>query len=242
MVDVAARFCRSASPPPWPCVAEVPWGVTTQILPMHEKRRELGGVSRQTILDTAARLMAERGYDGTSLSALVKESGFSASSIYWHFSSKEGVLVAVMERAALRFFEAVERSDLGAGSAPEQLRRMFVQTGLALITEPDHAQFLQLQLRFRLNSEWHEGKSFYKVCDSVHRRGIEVMCRQIRRAYQQNGEETAGHVASRLGELAVAMIDGVYLSRRSSPLPETEVLLEQAASVLAAMAESVIGE
>ena len=209
---------------------------------MHEKRRELGEASRQTILDTAARLMAERGYDGTSLSVLVKESGFPASSIYWHFSSKEGVLAAVMERGALRFFEAVEKSDWGTGSAPEQLRRMFVQTGMALITEPENAQFLQLQLRFRLNSERHEGKSFYAICDSVHRRGIEVMRRQIRTAYQQHGEETAERVASRLDELAVAMIDGVYLSRRSSPPQETEVLLEQAASALAAMAESTIGE
>lgn len=207
---------------------------------MHEKRRELGAASRQTILDTAARLMAERGYDGTSLSALVKESGFPASSIYWHFSSKEGVLAAVMERGALRFFEAVERSDWGTGTATEQLHRMFIHTGLALITEPEHAQFLQLQLRFRLNSEWHQDKAFYEVCDAVHHRGIEVMHRQIKAAYRHQGEEVAEQVASRLDELAVAMIDGVYLSRRSSSAAETTALLENAASALVALAQTAV--
>lgn len=48
----------------------------------------------------ASRLMATRGYDGTSISALAKSSGLPASSIYWHFGSKEGVLKAVMERGA----------------------------------------------------------------------------------------------------------------------------------------------
>ncbi len=43
--------------------------------------------------------------------------GLPASSIYWHFGSKDGVLAAVMERGADRFFAAIP----SGGSIGEQL-------------------------------------------------------------------------------------------------------------------------
>ena len=52
--------------------------------------------------------MAARGYSGTSVSDIARESGLPASSIYWHFASKTGVLTAVMERGAARFFGDLE--------------------------------------------------------------------------------------------------------------------------------------
>src|SRR5436190_1998682 len=61
--------------------------------PGHRTRRqEQGEQSREVILEAAARLMAANGFDGASISSISKESGLPASSIYWHFTSKEGVL------------------------------------------------------------------------------------------------------------------------------------------------------
>ncbi|QGU06028.1 Fatty acid metabolism regulator protein [Corynebacterium occultum] len=209
-------------------------------LPMHQKRRELAEPTRKAILDAAARLMAERGFEGTTVAALEKESGFPASSIYWHFSSKEGVLAAVMERGAVQFLGGVEQRAWQAETAAEQVKRMFIQSGMELITDPEQAQFLQLQLRFRLNRQRHEGKAFYEVCDEVYRRGVEVMHRQIRAAYERHGAQMAENIADKTGALAVAMIDGIYLSRRNSPVEETEMLLEGAATSLALLADSFL--
>lgn len=61
--------------------------------------------------------MATRGYAATSISDIRKACGLPASSIYWHFGSKDGVLAAVMERGADRFFAAIPSS----GSIDEQL-------------------------------------------------------------------------------------------------------------------------
>jgi AcrR family transcriptional regulator len=57
---------------------------------------------RERVLDAAARLMADRGYAGTSISAICSASGLPPSSVYWHFRNKEGVLQAVLDRAARR--------------------------------------------------------------------------------------------------------------------------------------------
>jgi AcrR family transcriptional regulator len=70
-----------------------------------------GARSREAVLDAAERLMAEQGYEAASVAALVEEAGIPASSIYHYFGSKEGVLLAVMERGAERFFAEVPDLD-----------------------------------------------------------------------------------------------------------------------------------
>lgn len=70
------------------------------------KKQQQGEQSRELILDATERLMATRGYAATAISDIRKACGLPASSIYWHFGSKEGVLAAVMARGAERFFSS----------------------------------------------------------------------------------------------------------------------------------------
>src|ERR1700757_5002886 len=73
------------------------------------KKQRQGHASRELILDATERLMGTKGYVATSISDIRNACGLPASSIYWHFGSKEGVLAAVMERGATRFFAAIPR-------------------------------------------------------------------------------------------------------------------------------------
>src|SRR5687768_185324 len=87
-----------------------------------------GARSREEILDAAERLMGAHGYAATSISALAKASGLPPSSIYWHFGSKSGLLGAVMERGAWRFFDAAIPSTMEDLPEPrERLGRMIEQ-------------------------------------------------------------------------------------------------------------------
>jgi AcrR family transcriptional regulator len=54
--------------------------------------------SRQVILDAARTLITTHGYDGMVISDLTAMSGLPASSIYYHFGNKLGILVALLER------------------------------------------------------------------------------------------------------------------------------------------------
>lgn len=60
-------------------------------------RRTLGGASSR-ILEVATQLFAERGYRDTTIQDIASAAEIGRSSVFWHFSSKEGVLQAVNEQ------------------------------------------------------------------------------------------------------------------------------------------------
>lgn len=64
---------------------------------------EIGDESRRRILDAAEQLFAERGFDRTSFVDIAQRSGISRGSIPWHFKNKDGLVVAVLERAMDRY-------------------------------------------------------------------------------------------------------------------------------------------
>src|SRR5680860_732462 len=63
-----------------------------------------GMKSRELVLDAAERVMATDGFEAATLARVVAESGIPMSSVYHYYGSKDGILLAVMERGAERFF------------------------------------------------------------------------------------------------------------------------------------------
>lgn len=63
---------------------------------------------KQLILDTARRLFAKTGYQGTSIDLVVKEAGISKPTIYNNFKTKQALLLALMEEL-LREAEAFQK-------------------------------------------------------------------------------------------------------------------------------------
>jgi AcrR family transcriptional regulator len=72
-----------------------------------------GEETREKILARAARLFNEKGYNGVSLTDLMKATGLQKGGLYNHFESKEKLAVQAFEysvkRAADRFAEALAR-------------------------------------------------------------------------------------------------------------------------------------
>jgi len=56
-----------------------------------------GEHTRRLLLDAAAALIAERGYQASTVNQMVERAGLSKGTFYWHFKSKEEVLLAVLE-------------------------------------------------------------------------------------------------------------------------------------------------
>jgi AcrR family transcriptional regulator len=55
--------------------------------------------TRDKLLDAAARLYAERGIENVSIAEIVRSAGQrNASALHYHFGSRDGVLVALLER------------------------------------------------------------------------------------------------------------------------------------------------
>jgi AcrR family transcriptional regulator len=76
------------------------------------KNVERGQATREQLIAVATRLFAARGYEGTSIEAVLQEAGVSRGSLYHHFAGKdalfEAVLEAVEERAGAQVVAATE--------------------------------------------------------------------------------------------------------------------------------------
>jgi len=73
---------------------------------------------REQLLDAAAVLFVEKGFSGTSTREIAKATGMLAGSLYYHFPSKEDLLVAVFEEGVKRISECVDVALQAAGPDP----------------------------------------------------------------------------------------------------------------------------
>jgi AcrR family transcriptional regulator len=71
-----------------------------------------GERTRVAVLDTAIDLAIESGLDGLSLSQLADRMGVSKSGLFAHWSSKEALQLATIDRCAQRFTDSVVRPAL----------------------------------------------------------------------------------------------------------------------------------
>jgi AcrR family transcriptional regulator len=74
------------------------------------QKRLPGAERRELILESAARLFGERGYAGTTLDEIAKESNVTKPVLYRHFDSKKALYLALLARHRddlPRFFERV---------------------------------------------------------------------------------------------------------------------------------------
>ena len=56
-----------------------------------------GEATRGQLIAVATRMFADRGYEDTSIEAVLREAGVSRGSLYHHFASKEALFEAVAE-------------------------------------------------------------------------------------------------------------------------------------------------
>lgn len=71
---------------------------------------------REALLDAAAAMFAAKGYDGTSIRDIAGAVGMLPGSLYYHFKSKEELLLAVYRKGVARFEAAIDAA-LGSTAA-----------------------------------------------------------------------------------------------------------------------------
>lgn len=81
-----------------------------------------GQATRAHLIDVATRLFAERGYDGTSIEAVLTESGVSRGSLYHHFRGKDALFWAVLEGVAGRVGQQTAEEEKDAPDPVAALR------------------------------------------------------------------------------------------------------------------------
>lgn len=69
--------------------------------------------TKEKILDAAEKLFVDNGFAATSLRAIIKEADVNTAAVHYHFGSKEGLIVAVLERSVAELNrERLDRLDV----------------------------------------------------------------------------------------------------------------------------------
>ena len=107
---------------------------------MVRRTKEDALATRDSILDAAAALFAERGVSGTTLQHIATAAGVTRGAIYWHFEDKGALFNAMMERAAMPLEAAMQLLDKTDSSDPLGDLRDYAERVFRLTMEDEKAR------------------------------------------------------------------------------------------------------
>ncbi len=109
--------------------------------PAHARARSRQDNRRQPLLDAAAACFRARGFHASPMRHIARAAGMLPGSVYYHFDSKEALLVAVHDEGVRRICAAVDAAIAGAGHDPRARLAAACRAHLdVLLDESDYAQ------------------------------------------------------------------------------------------------------
>ena len=76
---------------------------------------------RTRLLNAAVRVFDRKGYAGASVREIAEMAGVTKPALYYHFGSKEGLLMAILEQAKRDVDEAIDRAVARTGTARQRI-------------------------------------------------------------------------------------------------------------------------
>lgn len=176
--------------------------MSKKVQPTRRKRAD-GELSRERILDAAAEIAAERGYEGASIALVSAKCGLPASSIYWHFTNKDDLIAAVIERSFGDWLKAWQVPV--EGSPQDRLVGLAMQIAKALLDSPD---FIRLGLMLSLERRPVEPRAramFLQLRAQTFDQLVETM-----RGFTPELTDAQAH---QLATYAIAGADGLFIAK-----------------------------
>jgi TetR/AcrR family transcriptional regulator, cholesterol catabolism regulator len=131
---------------------------------------------RSEVVATAARLFAERGYDGTSISELTAATGLAAGGLYHYIEGKDDLLIAICDELLEPLLERAQEI-VAEGAPPVEQLRELVAAWVAHVVEHRHHMLVFTQERQAIERQqrWRRVRSqrqaFEQILDEVLERG-----------------------------------------------------------------------
>ena len=118
---------------------------------------------RQTILETAERIFAEKGFNETPMEAIAEAAELSKGTLYLYFKSKEELAFAIFHRNLLALKQMIQQASQSAQKGIEKVRAILsayyrfykehLYWGPAQASENPHRQYLNRLLGYYFQGE-----------------------------------------------------------------------------------------
>ncbi|MFD9700400.1 TetR/AcrR family transcriptional regulator [Lentzea sp. NPDC059081] len=165
--------------------------------------------SRDVILTAARALVGEKGYDGMAVSDLCAKSGLPASSIYYHFGNKLGVLAALLERTFEELHTLFPSPSAFDHLPPlERLEAWFSAACESLDERPDYLQLLvAIGVGPQKDAEAVQG-TVRRIRDFAHASWVDALTP----VFAPDGDEAGEKLVQELAVLGRALTDGLSVA------------------------------
>ena len=125
---------------------------------------------RQRILDAAAGVFSEQGYEAASVDAIASRVGIRAPSLYHHFKNKNEILWAIMTQTRAMLLDGCHQAVDEAGTDPKDKLIAFIHTHV-------HAELDQGEIMPMIDSLTMRGERMARVLTEEQMR-IVITCGQ----------------------------------------------------------------
>lgn len=176
--------------------------------------------NKKRIVETARRLVDERGYENVTVNDIVAECGLTKGAFYYHFKSKSDV-VFQLDRG--RFNDLYDETEQSALSDPLDRMTLYVRTWHKYLDE-DSRHFSQYWMRYNLNPD-HRHASYGN--SSAFAMDYEYLSRYFAEAVEK-GCLKPGAPVDMLAKMVAYCMYGSYCEKcLSDDSPATAPLAEQ---------------
>ena len=110
-----------------------------------------GRETRQRIVEAVWDVLAENGYAGMTVRLVGQRAGVSHAMIHYYFSTKDDLLLAVVEHARRNWIHPLEDWVRGSGTSTEKLENIIVW-----MAEPATREVMRVHRQLLAQTEWNE--------------------------------------------------------------------------------------
>jgi AcrR family transcriptional regulator len=177
---------------------------------------------QEEILDTAARLFAERGYADTDTQLLADELGVGKGTLYRYFPSKQHLFLAAVDRAMRHLRQTIDTSIEGIADPLERVATA-IRTYLEFVA--NHPEFVELLIQERAQFKDRKKPTYF-----VHREANVERWRDLYRSLIAVGRvrempvERISDVVSQL--LYGTMFTNYFTGQRKPPQEQAREILD----------------
>lgn len=157
-------------------------------------------------MDSAEQLFSTKGFNGTSMNDIVKESGFSKGAIYSHFESKERLFLSLWERQTVLGIGQLRQLFSPGLKAVEKLLMVAEMTMVGSCECPPEVGRMQIEFMVAASRMESLEPDIQKRYETIH-----TFIREIFEEGVQNGEFKDDLDCQSLTSILFASLDGLGL-------------------------------
>ena len=179
---------------------------------MAKKTREDALKTRTRILASALSLFARKGYDHTTFNDIAARLKLTKGAVYWHFESKEKLLVELVRLALAKFRRQIEELMPDGELTFPAVADMMVRNAEQVVSDPKGAAFFRLM---KCQIRWGDESMAQVRADLLTDSAFgpkETFCRAVQSdiaAGRVRGDAAAEEIAT----VAIALWDGLVQMR-----------------------------